>query len=353
MVTIKDVAEKAGVSPSTVSRVISDSPRISEETKQRVRKIMDELGYHPNAIARSLVNRTTNTLAIVMPRSADEVFLNPFFPEALRGITKATHEEGYCILITTGNTEEEQLESLNAVANGGRVDGIILMYSKVDDIILEAVKKMNIPFVMIGRPPEGENCDYVDNNNVEVAYQATEYLILNGHKRIGLINGSPNLVVSIDRFEGYKRALEKYNIPLDYSIITSSEFVQEGGYKGMKQILKNPNKPTAIITTDDLMAFGALRAAKDLGVKVPHDISIMSFNNIPLAEFATPPLTSVDINAYELGYQAANIVMDKIKGKHVKRVKKILNAQIIYRMSINSILWGATWGLVYLHLYLM
>ncbi|GFR35154.1 LacI family DNA-binding transcriptional regulator [Thermobrachium celere] len=141
MVTIKEVAEKAGVSPSTVSRVISDSPRISEETKERVRKVMKELGYHPNAIARSLVSRTTNTIGIVMPRAADEVFLNPFFPEALRGIAKCTHQEGYCMLITTGNTDEEQLESLKTVVNGGRVDGLILMYSKINDPILKAVKK--------------------------------------------------------------------------------------------------------------------------------------------------------------------------------------------------------------------
>ncbi|CDF59070.1 LacI family DNA-binding transcriptional regulator [Thermobrachium celere] len=334
MVTIKEVAEKAGVSPSTVSRVISDSPRISEETKERVRKVMKELGYHPNAIARSLVSRTTNTIGIVMPRAADEVFLNPFFPEALRGIAKCTHQEGYCMLITTGNTDEEQLESLKTVVNGGRVDGLILMYSKINDPILKAVKKMHVPFVMIGRPPKKEDLDFVDNDNVEAAFNATEYLIRMGHRRIGLINGSLNLVVSIDRFEGYKRALKKYNIDIDESIITSSEFVQEGGYEGMKKILKSPKPPTAIITTDDLMAFGAIKAAKDMGVKIPQDISIMSFNNIPLSEFATPPLTSVEINAYTLGYEAAKIVIDKLKGRCSETVSKVLKTHIIHRQSI-------------------
>ncbi|SHF27174.1 LacI family DNA-binding transcriptional regulator [Caloramator proteoclasticus] len=334
MVTIKEVAEKAGVSPSTVSRVISDSPRISEETKAKVRKVMQELGYHPNAIARSLVCRTTNTIGIVMPRAAEDVFLNPFFPEALRGIAKSTHEEGYCILITTGNTDEEQLESLNAVVNGGRVDGIILMYSKIDDPILKAVKKMEIPFAMIGRPPKGENCDFVDNDNIDAAFNVTEHLIKMGHRRIGLINGSLNLVVSLDRFEGYKRALNKHNIELDESIIVSGEFVQEGGYEGMKKILQSPNPPTAIITTDDLMAFGAIKAAREMGVKIPKDVSIMSFNNIPLSEFATPALTSVEINAYTLGYEAAKIVIDKVKGRCKQKIKKVLKTQIIYRDSI-------------------
>ncbi|WDC85709.1 substrate-binding domain-containing protein [Caloramator sp. mosi_1] len=251
-------------------------------------------------------------------------------------MAKSTHEEGYCILITTGNTDEEQLDSLKTVVNGGRVDGIILMYSKIDDPILKAVKKMNIPFAMIGRPPKEESCDFVDNDNVEAAFNATEHLINMGHKRIGLINGSLNLVVSIDRFEGYKRALEKHNIDIDESIIVSSEFVQEGGYEGMKKILQSPNPPTAIITTDDLMAFGAIKAAREMGVKIPRDVSIMSFNNIPLSEFATPALTSVEINAYTLGYEAAKIVIDKVKGRCKHKVKKVLKTQIIHRESITQ-----------------
>ncbi|GFR35155.1 substrate-binding domain-containing protein [Thermobrachium celere] len=193
---------------------------------------------------------------------------------------------------------------------------------------------MHVPFVMIGRPPKKEDLDFVDNDNVEAAFNATEYLIRMGHRRIGLINGSLNLVVSIDRFEGYKRALKKYNIDIDESIITSSEFVQEGGYEGMKKILKSPKPPTAIITTDDLMAFGAIKAAKDMGVKIPQDISIMSFNNIPLSEFATPPLTSVEINAYTLGYEAAKIVIDKLKGRCSETVSKVLKTHIIHRQSI-------------------
>ncbi|TDT63380.1 LacI family DNA-binding transcriptional regulator [Fonticella tunisiensis] len=336
MVTIKEVAERAGVSPSTVSRVISDSPRISDETKQKVRRAMEELGYHPNAIARSLVNRATNTIGIVMPRSAEDVFLNPFFPEALRGIAKCTHDEGFCVLLTTGNSDDEQIESLLSVVRGGRVDGVILMYSKLDDPILEMLTEMNIPFSMIGRPTISEDINFVDNDNVNAAYEAANYLISMGHRRIGLINGSLNLVVSIDRYEGYKRALAKNKIELDESIIMSSEFVQEGGYESMKKMLSVENPPSAVLVTDDLIAFGAIRAARDMKVKIPDEMSIISFNNIPLADFATPPLTSVDINAYSLGYKAAKLVIDDIKGKKHKPSCYIVETRIVFRDSVIS-----------------
>lgn len=334
MVTIKDVAERAGVSPSTVSRVISDSPRISEKTKEKVRQAMKELGYHPNAIARSLVNKTTKTIGIVMPRSAEHVFLNPFFPEALRGIAKCAHDEEYCLLLTTGNTEKEQMESLNSIVFGGRVDGLILMYSRVNDAILHKVMELNLPFSMIGRPYNDENINYVDNDNVKAAYEATNFLIKKGHRRIGLINGSLNLVVSLDRFEGYKKALIENKIKLDESLLTSSDFVQQGGYDCMKIILSNPNPPTAVLVTDDLMAFGAIRAARELGFKVPHDISILSFNNIPLAEHATPPLSSVDINAYKLGFEAARLLIDEIMGKNKEKQKIIVETKLMSRKSV-------------------
>ena len=337
MVTIKEIAKMAGVSPSTVSRVISDDPRISIETKQKVKKFMEEMNYHPNAIARSLVSRSTNTIAIVMPYSADEAFMNPFFPEALRGIIKCTYNAGYCVLITNGVTQDEQIESLYSLVRGGRVDGIILMYSKKDDPILKELKKMSIAFSMIGRPVENNNVSYVDNDNVKASYEATKYLIENGHERIGLINGSLNLTVSMDRFEGYKRALLEKGIEIDSSIITSSDFVQEGGYDGMKQMLKSEIMPTAVLVTDDVMAFGAIRATREKGLAIPNDLSIVSFNNIPLSEFSVPPLTSIEINAYDLGFYAADMLLGDIKDKTGYQCR-IVDTNMIHRNSVCKVL---------------
>ncbi|MFD3158151.1 LacI family DNA-binding transcriptional regulator [Haloimpatiens sp. FM7330] len=333
MATIKEIAKKVGVSPSTVSRVISDDARISEETKKKVRKIMEELKYHPNAIARSLVSKSTKTIGIIMPYSADQAFMNPFFSEALRGIAKCTYNQGYCLLITNGVTKKEQINSVYSLVMGRRVDGIILMYSKENDPVLKELQNMDIPFCMIGRPVDNKNITYVDNDNIEAAYKATEYLIEKGHKSIALLNGSMNLTVSADRYEGYKKALEENNLSLNDELIVSVEFLQEDGYKGMKKILNSKIKPSAVIATDDLMAYGAMRAIGEIGYKIPEDISIIGFNNIPLSEFLFPPLTSVDINTYQIGASAAQLLLENVKGE-VRANRKIVDTKIIYRKSV-------------------
>lgn len=332
-ITIKEVAKLAGVSPSTVSRVISDSPRISDETKKVVREAMDELGYHPNAIARSLVSKATNSIGIVMPQSTERAFLNPFFSQALSGVSAAAHEQGYCILLSTGKTEKEQLESIQNIVMGGRVDGVIVMYSSVDNAVMDALKKLRTPFVVIGKPLKAKGTLYVDNDNVDSSFKVTEKLIKNGHNRIAFISGSFKFVVSLDRLDGYMHALKKYNIPFKKEyILELSEFLKEGAYDRTKQLLSLKERPTALVVTDDVMAFGAMDAIKESGLRIPEDIEIMSFNNVPAAELTSPSLTSVDIDAFALGYESSKLIIEKIKGEAtVDRV--IVPTKIVYRES--------------------
>lgn len=314
-ITIKEVAKLAGVSPSTVSRVISNSSRISEETKSSVRKAMETLGYHPNAIARSLVSKATNTIGIVMPQSTERAFLNPFFPQALSGISAAAHEQGYCILLSTGNTEKEQLESIQSIVMGGRVDGVIVMYSSTDNIVLEAIKSLNVPAMIIGKPLNTENVLFVDNDNVDAAYKVTEKLIKNGHKKIAFLSGSFKFIVSLDRLDGYVNALKHYNIEFNKKyILEQSEFLKENAYENMKALIGMEDRPTALVATDDVLAFGAMDAIKEAGLRIPEDIEIMSFNNVPYTEFCSPSLTSVDIDAYSLGFESSRLIIEHIKG---------------------------------------
>lgn len=332
-VTIKEVAKLAGVSPSTVSRVISDNSRISEDTKKTVRAAMEKLGYHPNAIARSLVNKSTKTIGIVMPQSTESAFLNPFFPQALSGVSKAAHEQGYCILLSTGSGEEEQLESIKGIVTGGRVDGVIIMYSSIDNAVLEALKKLNTPVVVIGKPLKIKEELYVDNDNVAAAFKVTEKLIQNGHQNIAFISGAFKFVVSLDRLDGYMTALKKYNLPFKKEYIAElSEVVKEGAYFVTKDLLKLKERPTALVATDDVMAFGAMDAIKEAGLRIPQDMEIMSFNNVPSSELTQPSLTSVDIDAFSLGYEASKLIIDKIKGE-VKTDRVIIPTKIIYRES--------------------
>lgn len=329
-VTIKEVAKLAEVSPSTVSRVVSDCSSISDETKKKVREAMEELGYHPNAIARSLVSKTTNTLGIVMPQSAEKAFLNPFFPQAISGISAACHDERYCILLSTGTCEKEQLVSIEEMVRSGRVDGVIVMYSSVDNLVINALKQMKFPCLVIGKPLEPNDTPFVDNDNIQAAFEVTEKLIEKGHKKIGFISGPLNYIFCLDRLEGYKRALQKYNIEFSSDFVTESEYLREDGFTSMKKLLSLKDRPTAIVVTDDVMAFGAIEAIKDSKFNIPKDMEIISFNNIPLTEFSNPSLTSVDINAVNLGYEAAKLMINRVKGKTNKK-KVIVPTKIIYR----------------------
>lgn len=336
-ITIKEVAEKAGVSPSTVSRVISDSPRISEETKKIVREAMESLGYHPNAIARSLVNRSTNTIGIVMSQSTERAFLNPFFPEALSGVAAAAHEKDYCILLSTGKNEEEQIKSIENIVMSGRVDGVIITYSSVDNAALDTLKMLKIPVVVIGKPLKSKGTLYVDNDNVQASFDVTEKLIKNGHRKIAFISGSYKFIVSLDRLDGYLNALKKYNIPINKQYIQEhSEYLKEGAYEGTKKLLEMEDRPTAFVVTDDVMAFGVLDAVKEYGLHMPEDIEVISFNNVPSSELTSPSLTSVEINAYSLGYESAKLIIEDIKGES-KKNKVIVPTKIIYRETSRNI----------------
>jgi DNA-binding LacI/PurR family transcriptional regulator len=313
-VTIKDVANLAKVAPSTVSRVIANSSRISEKTKQRVRAAMEELGYHPNIIARNLANKTTEAIGIVMPSSAGNVFQNPFFPEVLRGISTGAHEKKRAIYMSTGEAESEILREVMQMVQGRRVDGLILLYSKIDDPVLAYLKEQNIPFVVVGKPfKDSEYITYVDNDNFKAGKEATEYLIELGHNRIAFIGGSLDLVVTIDRLTGYDKAIQGAGIPYRSEYVIHEEFLQEGGKEAVCELLSLEERPTALVVADDLMALGVLNTLDEIGISVPEDMSIISFNNVLIAEMARPALTSIDINIFELGYQAVRSLTKKIE----------------------------------------
>lgn len=322
-VTIKDVAKVANVAPSTVSRVIANSPRISEKTKRKVREAMKELGYHPNFIARSLANQSTKVLGVVMPGAVDKTFQNPFFPEVLRGISTAAHHKQYAIQLSTGVTDDEILDGVIQMVQGKRVDGIILLYSKVEDKVLKYLVKNKFPFVVVGKPfTHEEEITHVDNDNYRAAKEATEHLIKLGHHSIAFVGGSVNLVVTIDRLLGYEKAIRNVGIPFKDEYIVHEEFLKEGGQEAIRELLSLDEPPTALVVADDLMALGILNTLHEMGISVPGQISIVSFNNLLLSEVSRPPLTSVDISIYQLGFQATKTLIDIVSDSDepIKRI---------------------------------
>lgn len=312
-VTIKDVAKRAGVSPSTVSRVLSNHPRISRETSQKVRDIMEEMGYHPNMMAKSLVSKTTETICVILPKPAEELFLNLFFMELIRGIVTQANRSGYDVLISSGGTEKEEVEAISRLLNGRRVDGAILLYSRQEDAVVDYLKANNYPFVLIGRSEKYPDLLSVDTDNVQAAYDATKHLITLGHERIGFVSGPSNLIVSQDRMQGYGQALADAGLAMRKEWIVEGEFLQESGYRAMSFFMNLPERPTALVIVDDIVAFGVLRGLNELGYKVPEDVSMISFNNISLSELSNPPLSSVDIGIYNLGYTASQALIQSIR----------------------------------------
>jgi DNA-binding LacI/PurR family transcriptional regulator len=311
-VTIKDVAKRAGVSPSTVSRVISNHPRISAATAAKVRRVMEEIGYHPNLAAKSLVSKMTKTLGLILPRPAEELFLNLFFSEFIRGIVSKATRDGYDVLMTSGASEREEMEAIKRLVKGKRVDGIVLLSSRKEDPLVAYLHKEQFPFILIGRSMDFSDILSIDNDNEQASYDATRHLIELGHKRIGFVSGPPNLVVSHDRLEGYKRALKEHGLEMRPEWIVEGEFLQESGYRAMSYIMGIPERPTALVVIDDLVAYGVLRGLNELGYRVPEDVSLISFNNIAISALTTPPLTSIDIGIYQMGYMAAQALVRKV-----------------------------------------
>jgi DNA-binding LacI/PurR family transcriptional regulator len=332
-VTIKDVAKIAGVSPSTVSRVISKHSRISPETSRKVRIIMEELGYHPNLMAKSLVSKTTGALGIILPRPAEELFLNLFFAEFFRGIAAQASRAGYDLLMATGANEREELDSVTRLVRGRRVDGIILLYSRKNDPIIEFLKKEAFPFVLIGRSVDNPDILSVDNDNILAAYDATKHLITQEHSRIGFISGPSDLVVSNDRMEGYKKALMDAGLPLREEWIVEGEFLQESGYRAMSLIMSLYERPTALVIVDDIVTFGVLKGLTELGYRVPDDISLVSFNNLALSQLTTPPISSIDIGIYQLGYTAFQALVRKVKKEEILQTRFVIPHRLMVRES--------------------
>ncbi|WP_276357476.1 LacI family DNA-binding transcriptional regulator [Cohnella caldifontis] len=330
-ITIKDVAKKAGVSPSTVSRVLSNHPRISKETARKVKTIMEELGYHQNVMARSLVSNKTYTLGMVLPRPAEELFQNHFFAENIRGITTQASRNGYDLLMTAGHSEAEELTAVTRLVKGRRVDGIILLQSRRNDPIIAFLRNEGFPFVLIGHSEEEILC--VDNDNVQAAFDATQHLIAQGHERIGFVSGPPHLTVSIDRLEGYRKAMNGHWLPMQPEWIVEGEFLQESGYRAMSYLMNLPERPTALVVIDDIVTFGILRGLNELGYRVPDDLSLVSFNNIALAELSSPPLSSVDIGIYQLGYMASQQLIRAIQDDHPLPLRTIVPHRLIVRES--------------------
>lgn len=333
-ITLEDVALRANVSPSTVSRVISDSPRISDKTKKRVRKVIEETGYHINYNARNLAVKSTKTIGIVMKNTKEESVHDTFFPEVIRGISELCDEHDFSISLTTGKTEIEILNSTMKMVRGKHVDGLIVLYSKRDDKIIPYLLQEKIPFVLIGKPLSNENeILFVDNNNIQAAKDATNYLIGRGHRKIAYIGSDLEYEVAEARLAGFMEAMDENDLDVPGGYLKTISNDLERGKLIVSELVKLSNLPTAILLTSDFNSLLVLSVLAQNNISVPEEISVVSFDNSRIANITNPPLTSVDTQIYQLGYQAASGVIELITNPKIDKKSIIIPTVIKERDS--------------------
>jgi DNA-binding LacI/PurR family transcriptional regulator len=338
-VTIKDVAKAAGVSPSTVSRVLAGSPSISPKTTEKVRQILREMNYHPHAGARSLVTGTNKTIGLITSRPTTQTFASPFFPEVIRGIGSVLETEGFNLLLSTTQGEANQQQACLQMLRSHHVDGVILTSSRLGDELIDSLVAEDRTFVLIGRPADREgrlthpSVHFVNNDNVSAATVAVEHLIARGHRRIAMISGPSHWVYCCDRFQGYQQALAEAGIPFDSDLVLHGNISQQDAHMSVDRLLRLPSPPTAILGVDDVIALGVLEAALRRGRRVPADLAIAGFNDSPVTSWTRPQLTTVRIPVFDLGAMAARMLVGLLHGIPSRPHQVILPSQIIARES--------------------
>lgn len=333
-VTIKDVAALAGVSPSTVSRTCKNNPSISEETKERVRKAMAELGYEPNFQASNLASQNSRTIGIILPASAKEVYENSFYLEAIQGISHYCNGRQYMTTIVTGQDEAEILDAVRSMSRSGKVDGFIILYSKKDDPVIDYLFNEGLLYILIGKATQYTNQTiYIDNDNLLAGREATEYLYQLGHRRIAYLGSDSSLMFSADRKAGYQLALASHQLPVRPEYCVEVKNVSENNEEAIRGLLMQKERPTAILVSDDILAVSLERVCLENHLAIPEDLSIISFNNSLFARLTSPQLTSIDIGAGQLGSEAASQIINHIENPNLLATKIIVPHHLIERDS--------------------
>ena len=334
MASIKDVARAAGVSVSTVSRIINNNPLISDETREKVLKIMKEFNYVPNSMARGLSNQQAFTVALLVNIEDTKSFSNPFFYEVMHGIETVVYGRGLCLIIANLQTSLNKDDMFNRLIHEKRTQGVILPSSIMNPHLVKELKNIKFPFVTIGEPSGiKEPIDWVDINNFQGGQQAFEHLLAQGYKNIAFIGGSQSEVFNKNRLSGYKAALAGNGLEYRQEYVLEGKSSKGDGFELMLQLLKLPQRPDAVICSDNILSMGAMKAIKNANLRIPEDVGVLSFDNVPIAELLEPSLTTVDIDVFELGVQAANILFKLIDNPSARQQQSLISTCIEARES--------------------
>jgi LacI family transcriptional regulator len=328
MVTIRDVAKKAGVSVATVSRVFNASGPVSDHAEQRVRAVAAKLRYVPHSGARSLITSKTNCVGVILPDLYGE-----FFSEVIRGMDQASQQHGFHLLLSNAHAGRRELE-VAMRAMRGRVDGMIIMSPHLDAATLLANLPASVPVALLSGRMRGGDYDALVIDNSRGAQQMVSHLVSLGHRRIAIIGGAEGNYDAQERLRGYRRALREAGIACDEELEVQGDFTEASGHRATTAMVNSPAPPTAIFAANDSMAIGALSALYEAGIRVPQDVAVAGFDDIPLARFMNPPLSSVHVPIAEMGMRAAQRIIESVSnGVPAKRRREVLPTKLVIRAS--------------------
>lgn len=330
---LEDIGRLAGVSRSTVSRVINDQPNVKPDVRERVRDVIRRTGYTPNVAARSLVSRRSGVIGLVIPSRVHALFEDPYFGRLIQGISAASNQSGNTLSLFLFQTADEESSLYPRVVTSGFLDGLIITATRMADPLLARMVGGEIPIVMVGRP-DAEGISYVDADNRGGAQMAAAHLCSLGYERIGLLGAPVSTTAGVDRLNGFIEGLALQGRALHPSLRVDGDFSETSGYRAMKELI--PRRPEAVFVASDTMAVGALRALREAGARVPDDVALMSFDGLPASEKSVPALTTIRQPVTDTGARAVRMLNDLITGEAIAPVVEILPVELVVRDSCGA-----------------
>jgi len=334
-ITIRDVAKKAGVSVSTVSRAFNNYSDISEATRKAIYVVAEELGYKPNIIAKSLGSSKHFRLGMLVENYETSGLLNPLVFEILMSFRDTASKQGYEIVLLSTTTEDQKSESLSKLFNEKQLDGVFIMGLRTTDEYFKELSDVKFPCVVNDISVNNDMVGSVGVDNVKGAFLAIEHLIKSGHKKIAFINGHKEAVVSYERLDGFYLAMNRYGLTIDQDLIQYGDFGDKSGETAIQNLLNTKKEFTAVFCASDLMAVGAVNMLDNLGYSVPEDISVIGFDDIYIAQYMKPKLTTIRQNREKIGQSAANILINMVMGQRLGRV--MIEPELVPRESTKLI----------------
>jgi LacI family transcriptional regulator len=329
--TIIDVAAAAGVHPSTVSRVLTGHPgsTIRPATRQRILAATDQLGYRPSALARSLRLQRTLTLGMLVPD-----ITNPFFSSIIKGTEDAARQRGYNLILCNSEDDPQREATYLRVLRDRQVDGLLIASSQMADETIAELREESFPFVLLNRATESAEDLAVVVDNYAASVGVVAHLAALGHRRVGHIAGPQNTTTGVDRREGYRAGVLSLGLADEPGLVVeATAFSEEAGHRALELMLAGPARPTAVFAANDLIAIGMLQLLRQIGAHVPGDLSIVGFNDIPLAGLLEPALTTVRVPQLEMGVAGTNLLIDRLEGRPIGEVRLTLPTELVVRAS--------------------